>query len=99
VVLAWALWLLTFGCCAAGLLVTLAVCRPLGVGVLVEGAWYAFFFVLGFATVGLVLALRRPVNPIGWLYGARRPHLGLQPPDVALDRPARPRAPAPWPAP
>jgi hypothetical protein len=31
---------------------------------------YAFFFVLGFATVGLVVALRRPGNPIGWLYGA-----------------------------
>jgi hypothetical protein len=26
--------------------------------------------VLGFATVGLVVALRRPGNPIGWLYGA-----------------------------
>jgi hypothetical protein len=26
--------------------------------------------VLGFATVGLVLAVRRPENPIGWLYGA-----------------------------
>ncbi len=25
---------------------------------------------LGFATIGLVLALRRPGNPIGWLYGA-----------------------------
>jgi hypothetical protein len=70
VVLAWALWLLTFGRCAAGLLVTLAVYRPLSVGVLVEGALYAFFFVLGFATVGLVLALRRPANPTGWLYGA-----------------------------
>jgi hypothetical protein len=70
VVLAWALWLVTFGCCAAGLLVTLAVYRPLTVGVLVEGALHAFFFVLGFATVGLVLALRRPGNPIGWLYGA-----------------------------
>ena len=70
VVLAWALWLVTFGCCAAGLLVTLAVYRPLTLAVLVEGALYAFFFVLGFATVGLVLALRRPGNPIGWLYGA-----------------------------
>ena len=68
--LAWALWLVTFGCCAAGLGVTLAVYRPLTVGVLVEGAVYAFFFVLGFATVGLVVALRRPANPIGWLYGA-----------------------------
>jgi hypothetical protein len=69
-VLAWSMWLVSFGCCAAGLLVTLAVYRPLTVGVLVEGAVYAFFFVLGFATVGLVLALRRPGNPIGWLYGA-----------------------------
>ncbi|HVD14826.1 MAG TPA: hypothetical protein VNK73_10305 [Actinomycetota bacterium] len=68
--LARALWLVTFGCCAAGLGVTLAVYRPLTVGVLVEGAVYAFFFVLGFATVGLVVALRRPGNPIGWLYGA-----------------------------
>jgi hypothetical protein len=70
VVLAWALWLVTFGCCAAGLLVTVAIYRPLTLGVLAEGALYAFFFVLGFATVGLVLALRRPGNPIGWLYGA-----------------------------
>ncbi len=70
VVLAWALWLVTFGCCAAGLVVTLAIYRPLTLGVLVEGALYAFFFVLGFATVGLVLALRRPGNPISWLYGA-----------------------------
>ena len=68
-VLAWALWLVTLGCCAAGLLVTLAIYRPLTLGVLVEGALYACFFVLGFATVGLVLALRRPGNPIGWLYG------------------------------
>jgi hypothetical protein len=70
VVLAWALWLVSFGCCAAGLLVTLAIYRPLTLAVLVEGALYAFFFVLGTATVGLVLALRRPENPIGWLYGA-----------------------------
>jgi hypothetical protein len=69
VVLAWALWLVTFGCCAAGLLVTLAIVRPLTLSVLAEGAVYAFFFVLGSGTVGLVLALRRPDNPIGWLYG------------------------------
>src|SRR5262245_19654071 len=68
VVLAWAMWLVAFGCCAGGLLVTLAIVRPLTPAVLAEGAVYAFFFVLGFATVGLVLALRRPGNPIGWLY-------------------------------
>jgi hypothetical protein len=68
--LAWGLWLVTFACCAAGLLVTLAITRPLTLGVLVEGALHAVFFVLGSATVGLVLALRRPGNPIGWLYGA-----------------------------
>jgi hypothetical protein len=68
--LAWALWLVSFGCCAAGLLVTLALYRPLTAAVLLEGAVYAFFFVLGFATIGLLLALRRPENPIGWLYGA-----------------------------
>jgi hypothetical protein len=69
-VLAWALWLVSFGCCAAGLLVTLAIVRPLTLALLAEGALFAFFFVLGFATVGLVLALRRPGNPIGWLYSA-----------------------------
>jgi hypothetical protein len=38
--LAWLLWLATFGCCAAGLLVTLAVTRPLTLGRLAkaEGA-------------------------------------------------------------
>jgi hypothetical protein len=70
VVLAWALWLVTFGCCAAGLGITLAIVRPLTLAMLGEGAVYAFFFVLGSATVGLVLALQRPENPIGWLYGA-----------------------------
>ena len=68
--LAWLLWLVTFGCCAAGLLVTLVVTRPLTLAVLVEGARFALAFPLGYATVGLVLALRRPANPIGWLYAA-----------------------------
>jgi len=68
--LAWSLWLLAFGCCAAGLLVTLAVTRPLTVGVLAEGAARALAYPLGYATVGLVLTLRRPANPIGWLYAA-----------------------------
>jgi hypothetical protein len=68
--LAWSLWLATFGCCAAGLAVTLAVTRPLTVAVLVEGAATAVAYPLGYATIGLVLTLRRPANPIGWLYAA-----------------------------
>jgi hypothetical protein len=68
--LAWWLWLVTFACCAAGLVVTLVVTRPLTLAVLVEGAVSALAFPLGYATVGLVLALRRPANPIGWLYAA-----------------------------
>jgi hypothetical protein len=68
--LAWLLWLAAFGCCATGLLVTLAVTRPLTLAVLAEGAAYAVAFPLGYATIGLVLSLRRPANPIGWLYAA-----------------------------
>jgi hypothetical protein len=65
---AWALWLVTLGCCAAGLVVTLALVRPLTLGILAQGAAFALAFPLGFATVGLLLTLRRPANPIGWLY-------------------------------
>jgi hypothetical protein len=68
--LAWSLWLATFGCCAAGLVVTLAVVRPLTAAVLAQGAARALVYPLGYATVGLVLSLRRPGNPIGWLYAA-----------------------------
>jgi hypothetical protein len=68
--LAWPLWLATLGCCAAGLAVTLAVTRPLTIAVLIEGAAKALAFPLGYATIGLVLTLRRPANPIGWLYAA-----------------------------
>jgi hypothetical protein len=70
ILLAWSLWLATLGWCAAGLAVTLAVTRPLTAGVLVDGAAHALAFPLGYATVGLVLSLRRPANPIGWLYAA-----------------------------
>jgi hypothetical protein len=69
-VVAWSLWLVTFGCCAAGLAVTMAVTRPLTMAVLAEGAARALAYPLGYATVGLVLGLRRPANPIGWLYAA-----------------------------
>jgi hypothetical protein len=68
--LAWTLWLASFGCCAAGLLVALAVTRPLTVAVLAEGAARALAYPLGYATIGLVLTLRRPANPIGWLFAA-----------------------------
>jgi hypothetical protein len=68
--LAWSLWLATFGCCAAGLAITLALTRPLTLAILAEGAAYAGAYPLGYATIGLVLSLRRPANPIGWLYAA-----------------------------
>jgi two-component system, NarL family, sensor kinase len=69
-VLAWSLWLATFGCCAGGLLAALAWVRPLTLQVLAGGAAAALAFPLGYATVGLVVALRRPANPIGWLFSA-----------------------------
>jgi hypothetical protein len=68
--LAWSLWLATFGCCAGGLLVTLIVRRPITAALLAEGALYALVFPLTYATIGLILSLRRPANPIGWLYAA-----------------------------
>jgi hypothetical protein len=64
-VLAWLMWLATFGLRAAGLVVAVAVVRPLTLRVLAAGAVDALTFSLGFATVGLVLTLRRPANPIG----------------------------------
>jgi hypothetical protein len=67
--LAWLLFLATFGCLAGGLAVTLAVTRPLTADVLIDGALEAGIWLL-FATLGLVLTLRRPTNPIGWLYAA-----------------------------
>ena len=68
--LAWSLWLATFGCCAGGLVATLALIRPLTLGILAEGAAFALAFPLGFATVGLLMTLRLPANSIGWLYAA-----------------------------
>jgi hypothetical protein len=68
--LAWSLWLATLGCCAGGLLAALLWIRPLTLGVLAGGASNALAFPLGYATIGLVLTLRRPANPIGWLYAA-----------------------------
>ena len=68
-VLAWMLWLATMATCLAGLVVALPVARPLTAQVVLDGALFAVA-PLGYATVGLVLTLRRPVNPIGWLYAA-----------------------------
>jgi hypothetical protein len=67
---AWTLWLTTLACCAGGLLAAVLWIRPLTPGLLATGAGAALAFPLGYATVGLVLGLRRPANPIGWLYGA-----------------------------
>jgi hypothetical protein len=68
-VAAGALWAATMGCCAAGLVVALLVARPLTAQILLGGALFAVAPV-GYATIGLVLGLRRPANPIGWLYAA-----------------------------
>ncbi len=46
--------------------VALALVRPLTLAVLAEGALAAALY-LGFAVLGLVISLRRPDNPIGWL--------------------------------
>ncbi|HET6748351.1 MAG TPA: hypothetical protein VFL71_03740 [Actinomycetes bacterium] len=67
--LAWLLFLATLACLATGLVVALVVVRPLTLGVLGVGALAALLY-LGFAVIGLVLSLRRPANPIGWLYAA-----------------------------
>jgi hypothetical protein len=67
--LAWLVFLATFACLAGGLVVTLLVTRPLTTDAVVDGAFDGAIWLL-FATVGLVLTLRRPANPIGWLYAA-----------------------------
>ena len=67
--LAWSLWLATLGCLLGGLVVTLFLTRPLTADVLLTGAFNGTLWLL-FATIGLVLTLRRPENPIGWLYAA-----------------------------
>ena len=64
---AWLVFGATFACLVGGLVVTLFVTRPLTAQVLVNGAFEGAIWLL-FATIGLVLTLRRPGNPIGWLY-------------------------------
>jgi hypothetical protein len=65
----------------------------LTIAVLVEGAAKALAYPLGYATVGLVLTLRRPANPIGWLYAAAGLVWSLAIPGDAVAGPARRRAP------
>jgi hypothetical protein len=69
--LAWSLWLVTVGCCAAALR---AVIRPLTLAVVADAAFW-LVFLLGSATIGLVVTLRRPANPAG---GRGRAHDGPQ---------------------
>jgi hypothetical protein len=66
---AWLLFAATLACLLGGLVVTLSVVRPLTGEAIVDGAFEGSFWLL-FATIGLVLTLRRPANPIGWLYAA-----------------------------
>jgi hypothetical protein len=50
--LAWLLFVATFGCLAAGLVVAVLLVRPLTAGVLVQGAIEALVFRLSFAAIG-----------------------------------------------
>jgi hypothetical protein len=68
--LAWSLFLATLGCCVGGLVAAVVFTRPLTMVALARSAGNAVAFPLGFATIGLVLGLRRPANPIGWLFAA-----------------------------
>ena len=68
--LAWLLALATLAFLAGGLVVTLVLTRPLTAGALLAGAVEALAFRLSFAAIGLLLTLKRPGNPIGWLYAA-----------------------------
>ena len=92
--LACSLWLATFGCCAAGLVVTLAVTRPLTVGVLADGAAYR---------AGLPARLRHRRAGAGPAAAGQpdrlavrrlRAGLGADHPHATLGRPAGPRSPA-----
>ncbi|MGE5288480.1 MAG: hypothetical protein ACM3ML_15035, partial [Micromonosporaceae bacterium] len=61
----------TLGCCAGGLLATLLWTRTLTAGTLAQFVVSPMLLGLGLATAGLVLALRRSHNPIGWLSAGR----------------------------
>lgn len=54
---AWSPWLVTIACCPA----SLAVIWPLMLAVIAD-AVFSLSFLLGYATIGLVVTLRRPAN-------------------------------------
>jgi hypothetical protein len=94
--LAWSLWLASMGCCAGGLLAALLWVRPLTPELLTRGAATALAFPVGYATIGLVLSLRRSANPIGWLYAASGLAWALEQPfQPWLDQLARDHWPLP----
>ena len=57
IALAWSLWPVTMACCPA----SLAVIWPLMLAVVAD-AVFSLSFLLGYATIGLVVTLRRPAN-------------------------------------
>jgi hypothetical protein len=68
-VLAWSLFLASMGGCAVGITLVLVLVRPFQARVLAGNVLSALVY-LSFAVIGLVLSVRRPATPIGWLYAA-----------------------------
>ncbi len=70
--LARSLWLIAVGCCAAFLAISLAVIRPLTLAVVADAVGW-LVLLLGCATIGLVVALRRrPTRPAGPAHDGRQ---------------------------
>ena len=60
IALAWSLWLVTIACCPA----SRAVIWPLTLAVAAD-AVFSLIFLLGYATIGLVVTLRPAGQPVG----------------------------------
>jgi hypothetical protein len=67
IALAWSLWLATIACCPA----SLAVIWPLTLAVVADAV--SLIFLLGYATIGLVVTLRWPANRLAAGRRARWP--------------------------